>query len=942
MEMIHAKTDRILLFLLTFMLSMSMLGGAVSATEYYVKTDGNDGADGLSWANAWQTINHTQANVAVGDGQWRQDNDPTNIEILKDEAINNYGSLKWFYLDDSPEGWGSWHGLFNVVHLASGIYDETSDFIFNPPAWTRWEGAGVDDTTLFTIGWYNNYFQITNDYVVITNGTIGSMYDPTFIVNSSDLAMIDVGIGGSWRGYPTNLLFEDCVLASGAAMIGALEFNYVTDSRFINIPHGLGPTSWINIHGARNRFESVTAYVENTFTLSGDDIVVTGCSGEFTLCGDSGITIDNTTFDDTLVIKKHVGISNIGDLTDNPLHICFDGTYMWVTERRNDKCYQYDQNTGDSLKSWSAPAHEPRGIAWDGSHLWVVCTIGGTICYETDTDGNVLSQFNICGSALTWVDGYLYTYCSNSFYKYDTSGTVVDIYPVDVPATALAYDGTYIWGIQSGVESIINKFSVTGELLESIDTEIYRYITAWFSGIAADTDNHIWIMQDDQGANSHTFLIGDGLQKCTDCDITQVYTEDGATLSHIRTDKKFYDTSAGNAWTTVTSAQTSLKIPANTASTTLTERPFLINTANTIDMLITTWQTSGDYIKKFNASCAAPAATFTYTIGDMPLNTNVRISTNTGWENTHTTDGSGQFTGTYDGGWSEKEFTIELLTGSLIAYNPGGTLYNIVDSGGSISYEGNVTSINYTVWEMASTGSDANVSYNSPVGLEIANITVHSGTVDLWNITSGLASGTQYELYNSTSDLLEFHDALPDGSVNFTTDLVSGSYKVQELYDPQYPSDVNFSVDGNRVYTGTGNLTSSVSMPDFSEELNSYISSCTPDGDGYCDVPLEFEFSDAGNLDISSLSVAYTDGGTKAQALVTSEGLEDTVLKNFWFASTTGNICRLNSEEIPLTVGDMYIGRNTSCTLTCDNFVAVRATTTCGTNDEFTGTPNGC
>ncbi|MCK4550935.1 MAG: hypothetical protein KAT91_03200 [Candidatus Aenigmarchaeota archaeon] len=50
----------------------------------------------------------------------------------------------------------------------------------------------------------------------------------------------------------------------------------------------------------------------------------------------------------------------------------------------------------------------------------------------------------------------------------------------------------------------------------------------------------------------------------------------------------------------------------------------------------------------------------------------------------------------------------------------------------------------------------------------------------------------------------------------------------------------------------------------------------------------------------------------------------------------------LNSVEVPLTVGDMYLGENTSCAFTCYVFAAVRATTTCGSSAEFKGTPEGC
>ena len=162
------------------------------------------------------------------------------------------------------------------------------------------------------------------------------------------------------------------------------------------------------------------------------------------------------------------------------------------------------------------------------------------------------------------------------------------------------------------------------------------------------------------------------------------------------------------------------------------------------------------------------------------------------------------------------------------------------------------------------------------------------------------------------------------------------------IFETLYPSDVNVSVGGTEIYTGTGNLITSVNMPDFSAEINSFLSSCPLDGEGYCNVPLAFEFTGPGKLYVDGLSVTYTDGGTKVQALVTSDGLEDTTLKNFWFTATTGDVCMLNSAEVPLEVGDMYFAENDSCAFTCDNFVAVRATTTCGSSAEFKGTPEGC
>ncbi len=202
--------------------------------EYYIKPGGNDGLDGLSWDNAWATISHAQANVVSGDGQGAS---PVEIADAKDLAINSLGSLKWFYLDNDSGGGGVWHGLFNIIHIAAGTYNETPVFIFNPPAWTRWEGAGSGNTNLFMDS-YNNPFVVANDYVGITGCKLGTYANMHFDLGiTTDNFFIDC-LTGCWiqcdwntPGDRTNLYSNNCKAENDGLIV---DFVYIAGCQLVN------------------------------------------------------------------------------------------------------------------------------------------------------------------------------------------------------------------------------------------------------------------------------------------------------------------------------------------------------------------------------------------------------------------------------------------------------------------------------------------------------------------------------------------------------------------------------------------------------------------------------------------------------------------------------------------------------------------------------------
>ena len=99
---------------------------------------------------------------------------------------------------------------------------------------------------------------------------------------------------------------------------------------------------------------------------------------------------------------------------------------------------------------------------------------------------------------------------------------------------------------------------------------------------------------------------------------------------------------------------------------------------------------------------------------------------------------------------------------------------------------------------------------------------------------------------------------------------------------------------------------------------------------------------ETGKLTLSDVSVLYNFPDAKAQAVISNEGLNDATLNTIRATANDGTFCEFTPSYTNLTVGDFLTVSNTTCPITCNNFLSFRATTTCGTSAEFTGTPNSC
>jgi streptogramin lyase len=148
----------------------------------------------------------------------------------------------------------------------------------------------------------------------------------------------------------------------------------------------------------------------------------------------------------------------------------------------------------------AAPGGEPRGLAWDGTHLWVVTgpEEGPIISRLDPRTGSVQRSFTAPGSRhrdLAW-DGEALWYSAHSarrIYRLDPSdGSVLVAFdsPGDQPR-GLAWDGTNLWHSDaSGPERTIYRLSPDdGEVLESFPSPVTLPVGLDWDG------SHLWTSQ---------------------------------------------------------------------------------------------------------------------------------------------------------------------------------------------------------------------------------------------------------------------------------------------------------------------------------------------------------------------------------------------------------------------------------------------------------------
>jgi len=175
----------------------------------------------------------------------------------------------------------------------------------------------------------------------------------------------------------------------------------------------------------------------------------------------------------------------------------------------------------------------------------------------------------------------------------------------------------------------------------------------------------------------------------------------------------------------------------------------IIPSSDSVNVTVSTWNTTGDYYKKWNESSSNASVTTQHIIGDFPINTVIQIKKNGVNWNTYTSNATGYITFTYADGYSDIQFEAEASTPVItIPTNSWGMFNNwSVNTNFSSIANNESNDVTYTFYNVTSGewdsyyigyswNADQSINKNNSVmGFFNAQTTINITTVTPWNTT---------------------------------------------------------------------------------------------------------------------------------------------------------------------------------------------------------------
>lgn len=165
-------------------------------------------------------------------------------------------------------------------------------------------------------------------------------------------------------------------------------------------------------------------------------------------------------------------VKKIGEGLGLTWSVTWDGECIWTATLWGD-VYKLDAETGEIKTHWKFPGPQAWGMTYDGNHLWVNDFAEKKI-YEMDTEGNVISSFEIPdkeggAKGITWDGEYLCLmgWTTPTIYKLDKLGNLIEKIEIEGgwAGGGLAWDGNYFWA--PGGRGIC-KIESTGKIVGGI------------------------------------------------------------------------------------------------------------------------------------------------------------------------------------------------------------------------------------------------------------------------------------------------------------------------------------------------------------------------------------------------------------------------------------------------------------------------------------------
>jgi outer membrane protein assembly factor BamB len=85
--------------------------------------------------------------------------------------------------------------------------------------------------------------------------------------------------------------------------------------------------------------------------------------------------------------------SSFASPDSSPRGLAWDGTNLWLAGNSTDKIYKLNPSTGEVISSFASPDSLPQGLAWDGTNLWLAGDSTDKIYKLNPSTGEVISSF---------------------------------------------------------------------------------------------------------------------------------------------------------------------------------------------------------------------------------------------------------------------------------------------------------------------------------------------------------------------------------------------------------------------------------------------------------------------------------------------------------------------------------------------------------------------
>ena len=114
----------------------------------------------------------------------------------------------------------------------------------------------------------------------------------------------------------------------------------------------------------------------------------------------------------------------------NPSGMCFDGQFVWISDRDSGRIDRFDPEAGAITRSAVTPGFSPFGLAWDGRNTWV-------------TDSGTGRMYRLSGSRRKWsatVDTESFLYRGEDILLLHDERSFWYVLPSERIAVALRFD----------------------------------------------------------------------------------------------------------------------------------------------------------------------------------------------------------------------------------------------------------------------------------------------------------------------------------------------------------------------------------------------------------------------------------------------------------------------------------------------------------------------